>query len=85
MFIAVNGLIAEKMVGRYAKVPVTELIGRMVTLGLDKKEIKKRGWSNIGSLYEKAGWDVSYSSLSWDDDGPGFDPYYTFSSESQSV
>ncbi len=75
-FIAMNGLITERLHGEFARVTVKALIGRMVELGLDRKEIKQRGWDRLGSIYKEAGWEVTYNSPSMDDND--YDPYYYF-------
>src|SRR4051812_4515043 len=76
VFIAVNGLIAERLQGQYARFSVKALHKRMVELGLNKKEVQEKGWDNIGSIYKQEGWDVTYHSSS--DDDFDFDPYYFF-------
>ena len=67
VFIAVNGLIAERLHGQYATFTINALRKRMEVLGLDKQEIKEKGWDRIGSIYEQNGWKVYYHSPSMDD------------------
>lgn len=76
VFIAVNGLIAERLRGQYAKLTIRALRKRMIELGLDKQEIEERGWDRVGAVYEQAGWEVSFHSPGYDD--RDFDPYYSF-------
>ncbi len=79
-FIAVNGLIAERLNGQYAKFTIKALRKRMVELGLDQEEIKTRGWDRVGSIYKSNGWDVNYHYPASDDDA-NFDPYYIFKTD----
>lgn len=79
VFIAVNGLIAERLHGQYAKFSVKALVKRMTELGLEEEEINKRNWNRIGSIYQNAGWDVSFRSPGLDDND--FDPYYSFNTK----
>jgi len=76
VFIAVNGLIAERLSGTYARFTVKALQKRMVELGLDGKEIRERNWDRVGSVYKQAGWKVNY--FSPHAESLDFDPYYTF-------
>jgi hypothetical protein len=78
VYIAVNGLIAEQLHGQYARLTVKALVKRMEELGLDGKEVKRRGWDRVGAIYKQAGWDVTYHYPSWYDDDRDFDPYYYF-------
>lgn len=80
VYIAVNGLLAERLHGQYAQISIKGLINRMVQLGLDKKEIKERGWEKVGAVYEQAGWNVDYHGPSMDD-VYDFDPYYSFNTQ----
>ena len=80
VFVAVNGLIAERRLGELSRFTVKALRERMVELGLDQKEIGQRGWDRIGAIYQQAGWEVSYHSPSAWDDGRDYDPYYVFKS-----
>lgn len=79
VFVAVNGLIAERLQGQYARITINGLMKRMEELGLEKQEIKERGWHKVGSVYEEAGWNVSYHSPSGDD--LDFEPYYRFNTQ----
>jgi hypothetical protein len=81
VFIAVNGLIAERLHGQYARISVKGLMRRMEQLGLDREEAKERGWSKVGGVYKAAGWDVTYHSPSGDD--LDFDPYYSFNTQGE--
>lgn len=76
VFIAVNGLITERLSGQYASFTIKALKKRMEDLGLDRDEINERRWDQVGSVYQELGWDVSLHSPSMDD--YDFDPYYYF-------
>ncbi len=76
VFIAVNGLIIERMHGQYARFTVKALRRRMEELGLDRQDITERNYDRVGAVYQQAGWDVSYHSPSYED--RDYDPYYTF-------
>ncbi len=78
VYIAVNGLIAEKLHGQIARFTIKALTKRMVELGLDENEIKQRNWTRIGSVYKEMGWKVQYIYPSEDD--RDFDSYYYFDS-----
>jgi len=80
VYVAVNGLIAERLQGQYALISVKGLVQRMVELGLDRKEIKEKGWDKVGAVYKQAGWKVEYIGQSIDD-VYDFDPYYSFNSQ----
>lgn len=81
VYIAVNGLIAERLHGQYAQFTIKALRKRMIELGLDKQEISDRGWDRVGSIYESAGWNVNYCYPSSDDDSD-YEPYYIFDTQS---
>ncbi len=76
VYIAVNGLIAERIQGQYARFTVKALVKRMVALGLEETEVRQRNWQQVGAIYQKAGWEVSYRSPGMDDND--FEPYYSF-------
>jgi len=80
VFIAVNGLIAECLVGQRARIERKTIIKRLVELGLDGTEAEKRGWDRVGAIYKQAGWDVSYNYPSLDS-VRDFDPYYIFNTQ----
>lgn len=80
VYIAVNGLLAERLHGQFAQISIKGLIARMEQLGLDKKEIVERGWDRVGAVYKQAGWDVDYHAPSMDD-AYDFDPYYRFNTQ----
>lgn len=82
VFMAVNGLIAERLRGKYARFTVNALRKRMTELGLDQDEIVERGWDRIGSIYKSAGWEVRYNTPASDDD-IDFEPYYYFTTNGQ--
>lgn len=79
VFIAVNGLIAERLQGQYAHITQKDIRQRMEELGLDKAEAKRRGWDDVGAIYQQAGWGVSYHSPGMDDND--YEPYYTFNTK----
>ncbi len=81
VFIAVNGLITERLHGQYAQFTVKALVSRMEELGLEKSEVKKRGWDKVGAVYKQAGWDVHYSYPGSDD--RDYDPYYSFGTKGE--
>lgn len=62
VFVAVNGLIAERLEGQYADITLKALANRMVKLGLKRADIRKNNWDQVGSIYKSAGWDVKYYS-----------------------
>jgi hypothetical protein len=79
VYIAVNGLIAERLSGQIATFTIKALKSRIVELGLDKAEIEERGWHKVGAIYKQAGWNVHLHYPSEDD--RDFDPYYSFDSQ----
>ncbi len=77
-----NSLLAEKhsQPNRMVKVPQDEVIHRILKhedcqKGIKRQQIFDAGWLNIETIYEKAGWDVSYISP---DIGDSYAPYFEF-------
>lgn len=82
VFQSFNELIIEKIHGHYATILQKEVVERMVSKGLDRDEIFKKGWLNIESVYQKAGWKVTF-------DSPGYcesyEPSFEFSHGRQDI
>jgi hypothetical protein len=65
-----NELINENMSHNQANVRQDEVVNRLVHRGLNRTEIFDRGWLDIESIYEKAGWKVKYDKPAYNENYP---------------
>jgi len=65
-----NELITQRFVGNSATIKQGDVVELMVKKGLNREEIYSKGWLNVESAYQAAGWSVEY-------DKPGFNETYS--------
>ena len=64
-----NRFIGETVLNGMAVIDQDDLVKELVSRGLTRSDIFKKGWLNIEGIYEEAGWDVEYDKPAYNETG----------------
>ncbi len=73
-----NRLIGEKAIDGYATILQDEVVNELTEQGFERADIFHKGWLNVESLYEDAGWNVYYDKPAYDETGQA---YFSFTAK----
>lgn len=65
-----NQVILEEYYNGYASIKQEDVVNLMISKGLDRNEIFKKGWLNVEDIYRKAGWKVEYDKPAYNESYP---------------
>ena len=76
VILAFNQLIAERWDGYSSTIPQKEAVQRIIDIcAVTRDFIFEKGYLDVESIFQEAGWEVAYDKPGWDEN---YEPFFRF-------